>query len=70
MPGDLVLYPESQWKQFQGFLVRANRYPGLQLVGVAGGRGSEVQKEKIVLVEVCACCRYCVCVRVCTCVCV
>lgn len=55
--GDIVLYPESQWKQFQGFLVRANRYPGLQMVGGEGGQShnSEQRKKKVVLVEVCVC---------------
>ena len=47
-PGDLVEYTESQTKQFQSFLVRANRYPSLQLGG-AGGCGPE---KKIVIVEV------------------
>ena len=47
-PGDLVLYTESQAKQFRHFLVRANRYPSLQV----GGAGEEGREKKVVLVEV------------------
>ena len=47
-PGDLILYPESQAKQFRHFLVRANRYPSLQM----GGAGEEGRERKVVLVEV------------------
>lgn len=49
-PGDLVVYPESQTAQFRNFLVRANRYPSLQ-VGGASGCGQQ-QEKKIVVVEV------------------
>lgn len=49
-PGDLVVYPESQTSQFRNFLVRANRYPCLQ-VGGASGCGQQ-QEKKIVVVEV------------------
>ena len=50
--GDLVSFPESQTKQFSNFLLRANRYPSLQ-VGVAGGWSQHChQEKKIVLVEV------------------
>lgn len=49
-PGDLVVYPESQTSQFRSFLVRANRYPSLQ-VGGASGCGQQ-QEKKIVVVEV------------------
>ena len=47
-PGDLVVYAESQTKQFRSFLLRANRYPSL-LVGGASGCGLN---KKIVIVEV------------------
>ena len=47
-PGDLVLYPESQAKQFRHFLMRANRYPSLQMCGA----GEEGRERKVVLVEV------------------
>lgn len=49
-PGDLMVYPESQTAQFRNFLVRANRYPSLQ-VGGASGCGQQLGK-KIVVVEV------------------
>ena len=55
--GEQFLYQESQSKQFQNFLIRANRYPSLVLGG--GGAGTEgdgalnpMQKSKVVLVEV------------------
>ena len=52
--GDLVLYPESQTRQFQDFLTRANRYPSLVVGGVSGSGGgvSNRSEKKIVLVEV------------------
>ena len=52
--GDLVLYPESQTRQFQDFLTRANRYPSLVVGGVSGSGdgGSNRRAKKIVLVEV------------------
>ena len=52
--GDLVLYPESQTKQFQDFLTRANRYPSLMVGGASasGGGVSNQRSKKIVLVEV------------------
>ena len=49
-PGDLMVYAESQTKQFHSFLVRANRYPSLQVGGVSGC-GLQPDK-KIVIVEV------------------
>ena len=54
-PGDLVVYAESQTKQFRSFLLRANRYPSL-LVGGASGCGLGASgcglNKKIVIVEV------------------
>lgn len=50
--GDLILYPESQTKQFQDFLTRANRYPSLMVGGASGGGVSNQRSKKIVLVEV------------------
>ena len=52
-PGDLMMYPESQTRQFRSFLVRANRYPSL-LVGGMGECGQSLEK-KIVAVEVSVC---------------
>lgn len=53
-PGDEIYFQESQTKLFKNFLIRANRYPSLQIGGVAnhrrGAAGSG--KKKIVLVEV------------------
>ena len=55
--GDLVLFPESQTKQFQDFLTRANRYPSLMVGGAStsGGGVSNQRSKKIVLVEVSIC---------------
>lgn len=53
--GDLLLYTESQTKQFQDFLTRANRYPSLMVGGASvpgGGVSSNSRPKKIVLVEV------------------
>ena len=52
--GDLLLYTESQTKQFQDFLTRANRYPSLMVGGasVSGGGVFNQRSKKIVLVEV------------------
>ena len=52
--GDLVLFPESQTKQFQDFLTRANRYPSLIVGGAStsGGGIANQRSKKIVLVEV------------------
>ena len=44
-----MVYSESQTNQFRSFIVRANRYPSLQMGG-ASGCGLEL--KKIVLVEV------------------
>ncbi|CAI8034285.1 Cell cycle checkpoint protein RAD17 [Geodia barretti] len=48
-PGDLVVYSESQTRLFHSFLVRANRYPTLQLGVATSGCGPG---KKIVIVEV------------------
>jgi cell cycle checkpoint protein len=47
-PGDLVVYSESQTRLFHSFLVRANRYPALQLGVATSGCGPV---KKIVIVE-------------------
>ena len=49
-----MLFPESQTKQFQDFLTRANRYPSLMVGGAStsGGGVSNQRSKKIVLVEV------------------
>lgn len=55
LPGDQVLFLESQVKQFQNFILRANRYPSLAVTlggSVVPGGGASV-KNKVVLVEVC-----------------
>ena len=53
-PEILALFPESQTKQFQDFLTRANRYPSLMMGGAyaSGGGVSNQRSRKIVLVEV------------------
>lgn len=56
--GDLVLYPESQTKQFQNFITRANRYPSLVMGGASGGGASSKGTKKVVLVEVMFCCLF------------
>ena len=51
---DWELY-ESQTRQFQNFLIRANRYPSLKLGGSergGGGGGGGGRERKVVLVEV------------------
>lgn len=54
-PGDQILFPESQSKQFQNFIIRANRYPSL-VIGGGGmserGVASNSNKKKVVVVEV------------------
>ena len=49
---------ESQVRQFQDFLLRANKYPTLSIFG-----GNGTKKEKIILVEVGYCCvkKICLC---------
>lgn len=53
-PGDQILYQESQSKQFQNFLLRANRYPSLVFGGEKerGVVSGQSRTRKVVLIEV------------------